>query len=149
MSRVILSATLLLLAATARADERVPTGPLPNVPPPLLLQLDGVVAGSRRPAERKGFTAISLAFVGSDARQWIGVNEARTVGGDQPLDGKAVLAQVEPFTPNFLVAGSDELITRLRDATPGTHVRIEGLVERGSRTYQLRRVETEPRHGAG
>jgi len=148
MSRVILCATLLLVAA-ARADDRVPTGPLPNVAPPLLLQLDGVVAGSRRPAERKGFTAVSLAFLGSDARQWIGVNEARTVGGDQPLDGKDVLEQVEPFTPNFLVAGSDDLITRLRNATPGTHVRIEGLVERGSRTYQLRRVETEPPPRAG
>src|SRR5207253_7469917 len=118
MSRVILSAILLLLAAAARGDERVPTGPLPNVQPPLLLQLDGVVAGSRRPAERKGFTAVSLAFVGSDARQWIGVNEARTVGGDGPLDGKVVLEQVEPFTPNFLVAGSNDLITRLREATP-------------------------------
>src|SRR5437016_9085524 len=124
MSRVILSAILLLLAAAARADERVPTGPLPNVQPPLLLRLDGIVAGSRRPAERKGFTAVSLAFAGSDARQWIGVNEARTIGGDEPIDGKAVLEQVEPFTPNFLVAGSDDLIARLRDATPGTHVRI-------------------------
>src|SRR5438477_12868371 len=149
MSRAMLSVTLLVLTAAAGADEHVPTGPLPNFAVPLLLQLDGVVAGSRRPAERKGFTAVSLAFVGSDARQWIGVNEARTVGGDGPLDGKAVLEQVEPFTPNFLVAGSNDLITRLREATPGTHVRIEGLVERGSRTYQLRRVETEPRHGAG
>lgn len=149
MSRVLLPAVLLFLTAATHADERVPTGPLPNVPRPLLLRLDGVVAGSRRPAEHKGFTAVSLAFVGSDARQWIGVNEARTVGGDQPLDGKAVLEQVEPFTPNFLVAGSDDLITRLRNATPGTHVRIEGLVERGSRTYQLRRVETEPPPRAG
>jgi len=149
MSRVILSALVLFFTAATQADEHVPTGPLPNVAPPLLLQLDGVVAGSRRPAERKGFTAVSLAFVGSDARQWIGVNEARTVGGDQPLDGKAVLEQVEPFTPNFLVAGSNDLITRLRDARPGTHVRIEGLVERGSRTYQLRRVETEPPARAG
>jgi hypothetical protein len=77
------------------------------------------------------------------------VNEAKTVGGDQPLDGKDVLEQVEPFKPNFLVAGSDDLITRLRNATPGTHVRIEGLVERGSRTYQLRRVETQPPPRAG
>ena len=79
MSRMILSAALLLLTAAGRADEHVPTGPLPNVAPPLLLQLDGFVAGSRRPAERKGFTAVSLAFAGSNARQWIGVNEARTV----------------------------------------------------------------------
>src|SRR5579862_3501866 len=149
MSRVMLAATLLLLTAAAGADERVPTGPLPNIAPPLLLQRDGVVAGSRRPAERKGFTAVSLAFVGSDAREWIGVNEARTAGGDQPLDGKAALEQVEPFTPNFLVAGSDDVIARLQDATLGTHVRIEGLVERGSRAYQLRRVETEPRPRAG
>ena len=84
---------------------------------------------------------MSLSFAGSDAQPWLGVTDARTSGSDQPLDGKAVLEQVAPFTPNFLVAGSDDLVGRLRDAKPGTRVRVEGLVERGSRTYQLRRVD--------
>src|SRR5690242_13690699 len=123
MTRTIVSAALVLLLATAARTEHEPTGPLPNVARPVVLQLDGVIAGSRRPAERKGFTAVSLSFAGSDAQQWLGVADARTIGGDQPLDGKAVLEQVAPFTPTFLVAGSDDLVGRLRDAKPGTKVR--------------------------
>lgn len=74
---------VLVLAAGARAEHEA--SPLPNVPTPLLLRLEGVIAGSRRAAERKGFTEVSLAFAGSDACQWLGVTDARTTGVDQPL----------------------------------------------------------------
>ena len=67
----------------------------------------------------------------------------RTVGGDQVLNGQDVLAAVAPFAPNLFVVGPDDLLARLRDAPPGTAVRVEGIVNRGSRTYFLRRVERD------
>ena len=130
--------------AACAAAQRVPgvAGPFPGGPP-LLLKLEGVIQTTNAAAQRTGFTVTSLAFAGgrTDEQRWLGVTKARTVGGDQPLDGKDVLAVVAPFTPNFLVVGPKELVARLRDAPPGTAVRVEGLVNRGARTYFLRRVE--------
>jgi hypothetical protein len=96
-------------------------------------------AGPAAPAERR--PAASLGFLGSEERRWLGVDKARTVGGDQPLDGKDVLAIVAPFTPNLLVVGPADLVAPLRDAPPGTKVHVEGLVDRGARTYYLRRIQ--------
>ena len=135
-------AVVLLLACVGALAQLPPSGPLPNVGPPLLLRLEGVIETTPEAARGKGFTVTSLGFLGSDARRWLAVNRARTVGGDNALDGKDVLALVAPFTPNLLVAGADEVVSRLRDAPPGSEILVEGLVDRGSRTYHLRRVET-------
>ena len=69
--------------------------------------------------------------------------KARTSGGDQPLDGRDVLAAVAPVMPNLLVAGTRDVVARLRDAPDGSAVHVEGLVNLGSRTYELRRVDAE------
>jgi len=150
MSRLAIVALALLATAAGAAAQRAPgvPGPLPGGPP-LLLKLEGVIQPTEAAAKRTGFTVTSLAFLGAktEAQRWLGVTKARTVGGDQPLDGKDVLAVVAPFTPNFLVVGPEALVAQLRDAPPGTAVRIEGLVNGGSRTYFLRRVERDA--GAG
>ena len=146
MARVSLVAlALLATAAVALAQHAPGLGPFPNLGPPLLLRLEGVIQPTRAAAEQTGFTVTSLALPGESAevQRWLGVTKARTMGGDQPLNGKDVLAVVAPFTPNFLVVGPKDLIARLRDAPPGTAVRLEGLVSRGSRTYYLRRVERD------
>ena len=149
MARVSIAVVALLAMAACAAAQRVPgvAGPFPGGPP-LLLKLEGVIQPTKGAAQRTGFTVTSLAFAdgGTYEHRWLGVTKARTVGGDQPLDGKDVLAVVAPFTPNFLVVGPKELVSQLRDAPPGATVRIEGLVNQGSRTYFLRRVE---RDGAG
>ncbi|HJQ84229.1 MAG TPA: hypothetical protein VKA21_09150 [Candidatus Binatia bacterium] len=135
---------LLAVVATARAQRAVPPSVLG---PPLLLRLEGVIEPTRAAAEGKGFAVVSLGFRGSDAQRWLAVTEARTVGGDHPLDGKDVLALVAPFTPNLLVTGSDDAVTRLRDAPADARVVVEGLVDQSARTYLLRRVDvaaTEP-----
>ena len=146
MSRLATVALALLATAAGAAAQRAPgvPGPVPGGPP-LLLKLEGVIQPTEAAAKRTGFTVTSLAFLGAktEAQRWLGVTKARTVGGDQPLDGKDVLAVVAPFTPNFLVVGPKELVAQLRDAPPGTAVRIEGLVNRGSHTYFLRRVERD------
>ena len=148
MKRFSIAVLACLAVAGGAAAQHVPgvSGAFPG--PPLILKLEGVIQPTKSAAERSGSTVTSFAFAGSPAREvrWLGVTKARTVGGDQPLDGKDVLALVAPFTPNFLVVGPKELVARLRDAPPGTAVRVEGLVHRGSRTYLLRRVD---RDGAG
>src|SRR5437660_9894630 len=135
----LLAIALLAIAAVAAA-QRVPgvSGPFPGGPP-LLLKLEGVIQPTRAAVQRTGFTVASLAFAGSstDERRWLGVTKARTVGGDQPLDGKDVLAVVAPFTPNFLVVGPKDLVAPLRDAPPGPAVRVEGLVHQGPGTSFL------------
>lgn len=136
---------VLALAVTAVAQG----GPPILSGPPLMLRLEGVIQPTREAAEHTGgFTVASLGFVDgkSAERRWLGVTAARTVEGDNPLEGKDVLDVVAPFQPNFLVAGSADLVADVRDVPPGTTLRIEGLVDGASRTYYLRRVEREHGH---
>src|SRR4029077_7707278 len=86
MSRILRSLAPLLFLTTVAGAEHAPTGPLPGVSPPLLLQLAGVVPAAEHSAEGRGFPTPSFAFLGSDARHWLAVPDARTVGGDQTLD---------------------------------------------------------------
>src|SRR5437773_959222 len=143
MARFSIVVLALLATPTGAAAQRVP--PFPASGPPLLLKLEGVIQPTRAAAERTGFTVTSLAFAGAPTgeQRWLGVTKARTVGGDQPLDGKDVLAVVAPFKPNFLVVGPKELVAQLRDAPPGTAVRIEGSGSRGAHTSSPRRVERD------
>src|SRR2546428_1879370 len=145
MARFSIAVLAVLAMAAGAVAQHVPgiSGPFPNAGPPLLLKLEGVIQPTKAAAERTGFTVTSLAFAGgpTDERRWLGVTKARTVGGDQPLDGKDVLAVVAPFTPNFLVVGPKDLVAQLRDAPPGTPVRVEGLVNQGSRPSFLPRAQ--------
>jgi hypothetical protein len=133
-----LGTTVLLLVAGAAAAQ---LPPLPNVGPPLLLRLEGVLAISRQSAEELAPRTASLGLDGIETIRWLAVERARTVGGDQPLDGADVLGLVAPFTPNLLVRGPADTIARLRAASDGDWVRLEGLVEGSSRTYYLRRLD--------
>src|SRR3989442_11367946 len=100
MARFSIAVVALLAMAAGAAAQRVP--PFPATGPPLILKLEGVIQPTKAAAERTGFTVTSLAFAGAPTgdQRWLGVTKARTVGGDQPLDGKDVLAVVAPFTPN-------------------------------------------------
>ena len=44
---------------------------------------------------------------------------------------------------NLVVAGTADVVADMRDAPPGTALRVEGLVEPGSRIYYLRSVVRE------
>jgi hypothetical protein len=140
--RFLLFALLSLSVAFPTGASDI-TPPLPNVGPPLLLRLDGVIVPSKDAARGVGFAAVSFGFLGVEESgpHWLAVTDARTVGGDHPLLGKDVLDILAPFTPNLYIPGPPELAQRLRELAPGTPVRLEGLVDRGSRTYLLRQVE--------
>jgi hypothetical protein len=149
MTRGLLLSALIAVASIARGTDITP--PLPQVGPPLILRLEGVLEPSRAATRGVGFTAASLGFRGADVgrQRWLAVTDARTVGGDHPLLGKDVLNAVAPFAPSFYVAGTPELVARVRDLPTGTPVRLEGLVSRGSRTYLLRLVEVRAPAGDG
>jgi hypothetical protein len=139
MRSAALALACVLLAA-GRAPAVVEPG-MPNAGPPLILRLDGVVAAQR--ARSPGtFTVVSLGLLGGrrQIRRWLAVSEARTIGGDNALLGRDVLERVAPLDPNFLVVGPAALLARVRDAPPGTRLRIEGLVSIMSRTWLLRDV---------
>ncbi len=143
--RLVLNTALVFFAAAsvASAQRSGGLGPLQNAEQPLLLRLEGVIQPTKAAARRSGFTVTSLGFAHASAEdeRWLGVTKVRTVGGDQVLNGQDVLNAVAPFEPNLFVVGPDDLLAKLRDAPPGTAVRVEGIVTRSSRTYFLRRVE--------
>jgi len=137
---------VLVLGALGSAALALDTLPRPNVGPPLILRLDGVLSASVEEAKRIGFTAASYAFLGTDdvaVSRWIGVTDARTIGGDNAVSGKDVLDSLAPYRPMFLVAGTPAITAQLRDASVGATVRVEGLVDRASRTYYLRSVRRD------
>jgi hypothetical protein len=138
----LLSVVLLGIAVAAAATEI----PSPKLGPALLLRLEGVVGTDRAAVEKAGFTVTSFTFLGHgpEANRWLGVTDARTVGGDVAADGKDVLDAVAPFTPNFIASGDAGLVTPLLALPPGTAVRIEGLVDRGSRTFLVRSWSQQP-----
>jgi hypothetical protein len=122
--------------------------PSPRLGPALLLRLEGVLTTNRADAEKAGFTATSFAFLGhgKDADRWLGVTDARTVGGDVPVLGKDVLDAVAPFDPSFITTGDPNQVTSLLALPPGTAIRIEGLVDRGSRTFMIRSFQERDAH---
>jgi len=140
--RTLLPTIVLALMTTAAAAQDLPSD---RFGPPLILRLKGVVEPTPEAARHTdGFAVVSLGFLGdgAPAQRWLGVDEARTLPGDDPF-GKDVLEAVEPFQPNLLVAGPADVVAELRDAPPGTALDIEGLVERDSRIYHLRQVERD------
>jgi hypothetical protein len=143
----IVAAVTVLACTRASAGDQL----LPVPTPPILLRLDGTIEPTPEAAAGKGFTVVSLGFPGraTDERRSLAAEDARTVGPDTALDGKDVLNMVAPVRPNLLVTGPKALVDQLLDAAPGTKVRTEGLVTRGSRTYHLRSVRVGPDAWAG
>jgi hypothetical protein len=135
------AALAVLAGAPAHAGDLLP---VPS--PPILLRLEGTIEPTPEAAAGKGFTVVSLGFPGraTDERRSLAAEKARTVGADTGLDGKDVLDMVAPRWPNLLVTGPRTLVDPLLDAAPGTRVRTEGVVTRGSGTYYLRSVKVGP-----
>ncbi|HLK91367.1 MAG TPA: hypothetical protein VKZ18_15825 [Polyangia bacterium] len=135
---------LAVLATAGRARAGIQPG-LPNAGPPLILRLDGIITAHPHRADG-AFTVVSLGLLGGrrDDRRWLAVTRARTIGGDNALLGRDVIEWVRPLDPNFLVVGPHALVARLRDAAPGTRVRIDGLASIMSRTWLLRSVQVLP-----
>ena len=129
-------------------------GPMPGIDlgPPLILRLEGVLEPTLEAARAAGNDIVSMQVLGGDGHatlRYLGATDARTIGGDNALFGKDVLAMVAPFNPNFLLTGPPAMLERVEQLAPHSRVVLEGLVTRGGRTYYLRKVEeVAPDHAA-
>ena len=109
-----------------------------NVGPPLQLRLEGSFAPDREHALAGGYDAIRMSIGAHD--RWVSARVARTVGGDQPRSGRAVLNALAPFQTSMHVVGSADLVRRIDDAPDGALMSVEGLVDIESRSYLLRSI---------
>jgi hypothetical protein len=125
---------LVLAAIAARAADL----PRLKVGPPLQLRLEGAFAPDREHAVAEGPDAVRMSIGEHD--RWFSARVARTVGGDQPVSGRAVLNALAPFGTSLRVVGSAELVRRFDDAPDGAPMSVEGLVDVDARYYLLRSV---------
>jgi hypothetical protein len=127
-------AILLLLAVTiARADAP------PGAPrQPIILRLEGHFTADRATARVEGVDAIEIRV--GDVERWFAVDSARNMNAMGTVSGRAVLAALAPMQPTLTAVGDARLRQRLSDSPAGAAIRVEGLVDRGSRTYLLREV---------
>jgi hypothetical protein len=129
--RAIVAAVVIASCMTAAARE------FPIVPQPILLRLTGRIALDRAAARAERPDVVGLRM-GDDVR-WMAVDQAVTLN-DHTLSGRAVLNMLAPFQSILVVVGAAELRERLASAPANALLSIEGLVDRGSRTFLLRDV---------
>jgi hypothetical protein len=130
--RAIVAAVVVTSCAPAMARE------FPVIPQPLVLRLRGRIAPARAAARAQSPDVVGLRL-GNETR-WLAVDEAVTVP-DHALSGRGVLDSLQPFQSTLVVAGASDLRARLAEASIGEIVTVEGVVDRGSRTYLLRDVQ--------
>jgi hypothetical protein len=140
MPLVLSGIALLIWQAGFAGAGRIPGV---NLGPPLILRLEGVLETTPEAARGAGIDVVSMQVLGGDDTRlrYLGATDARTIGGDNALFGKDVLAIVAPFAPNLLLTGPPAMLERIEQLPPHSHVVLEGLVNRGGRTYYLRKVE--------
>lgn len=117
-------------AVTARAPD-------PRIVRPIILELQGRFTTSREDAAAGGADAVTIRV--GDRTRWFSATTARTLS-DAPVSGRTVLSALTPIEPNLFARGGADLVHRLADTPDGVEVRMEGMVDRGSRTYLLRAV---------
>ena len=131
---------LVLVACASFAFGDTPTPPV--LGQPLLLRLEGELLQTPAEARAKSGDFATLGFLdGEGGTRILGIEKARTIGGDHALLGKDVLDLLKPFDPNLLLTGPPDLVDKVRGAPPGTKILLEGLLHRAQRIYYLRDVK--------
>jgi hypothetical protein len=131
--RSLVVAVVVACAATAGARELIPV-----IPQPIVLRLTGHLELDRDAARAKSRDVVELRS--RTESRWLAVDRAVTLDAYSPT-GRAVLDMLAPFQSRLEVAGAGDLRTRLLEAPAGEIVTVEGVVDRGSRTYLLRDVQ--------
>ncbi len=132
MFRAIAAAVVIASCVPASSRE------FPVIPEPIILRLTGRLALDRAAARAERPDVVGLR-IGDDMR-WMAIDQAVTLR-DHTLSGRAVLNLLAPFQSSVVVVGAKELRERLASAPAGAQLSIEGLVDRGSRTFLLREVQ--------
>ncbi len=140
-------ALVALVAVASRGLADVPV-PVPRTQP-LILHVEGTMAGDRAAAARAGFAVLSLAIAGANPAQryWIGVEEVHALA-DYPRLGKDILDDLHMYDPMLFAVGPPDLVERFAHIAPATRVVLEGLTNGAARTFYLRSIITrEPGGG--
>ena len=124
----------LVVASCVQATARE----FPVIPQPIVLRLTGRITPDRASARVQHPDVVGMQI--GDAMRWLGVERSITLG-DHPVSGRTVLNMLEPFQDGVLVVGATPLQQKLLGAPPGAILTIEGLFDRGARTYLLRDVQ--------
>jgi hypothetical protein len=125
---------LVIACGTATAG-RFP--PDVSIQPPIVLRLEGTFVADREHARAGGADAVGMLL--GDDRRWFSARDARTVGGDPAVSARTILNALAPYG-EVMVVGDAALRSRLADAAAGAPIRVDGVIDRGSRTYLLREV---------
>jgi hypothetical protein len=136
-----LRSLVLLIALAVPAVARAQAG-MEDLSKPQLFTIEGVLAPDQAAADKVGYDPLSIGFQGGGgaAQRWIGVVGARALGGDS-FRGKQVIEALLPKSPNLLVAGPAEIVSKLQTAPNGSRVLIQGILEPPTRNYMLDKVE--------
>jgi hypothetical protein len=105
---------------------------------PQRLRMDGYVGP---PAEGQREMADLQMGAGRKTVRFQVTDAIVTGGGVLP---SAIFARIRPYTPNLILRGPQDLISRVENAAPGDRLRIMGLWRSGVRDFTVASVETPP-----
>ena len=110
-----------------------------------IITIHGTVAADRKAAEKIGYDAISIGFVGAspDTLRWVGVVKAEAYDGDAFM-GKDILDKVDGYTPNLLAGGKSDQLATLRNAPVGSRIVLNGIIDESSRILLVGSVKITP-----
>jgi len=109
-----------------------------------VLTIHGTVAADEKAAQKIGYDAISIGFTGApaDAMTWVGVVAAMAFDGDA-FEGRNILQTLDGYTPNLLASGKADLIAKIRNASSGSRLVINGILD-PSRNFLVASVRVIP-----
>jgi hypothetical protein len=137
---------LLLLNATVSVFAQVGDHLQPELGPPLrpLIKLVGFL---NEPTPATGpKPVLTVALAGDDKRYSFTLTDMRIMAGPLITPGD-ILSEVKPFSTNFYLRGSRDVMTQISDATPGEQLSILAEYSRADRVLLVQSVEKseEPR----
>lgn len=113
-----------------------------SVGQPQLFTIEAIAAPDQAAAAKVGYDPLSVGFADGPRGEvrWIGVVAARSLDGDA-FQGKQVVENLLPNSPNLLVAGPAPLVAKLRAVPNGSRVVLQGILNPPTRNYLLDKVE--------
>ncbi len=127
--RAALIGTFVIVNATTPAPARVP-----RVVQVYLLRLEGHL-GARR-ANDKGVTNLWLNHHGKSYR--FQLSRLRVLTGDRLYS--SIIAEVQPYRPNFFLRGADTMVQRLDNAAANDRIAITAYWRSGTRDLMVNEV---------
>jgi hypothetical protein len=130
-------ASILVLGLVAPAHGQVSPGQ------PQLFTIEGIVAPDQATADKVGYDPVSIGFEGGSGLRWLGVVAARSLQGDS-FQGKEMIETLLPNSPNLLVTGPSEVVSKLQKAPNGSRVVAQGMLIPATRNWMLEKVDILP-----